>query len=99
MRFCSFKRISDNRESWGAMSGDDSVADFSSIALDLKTFFEKDGLQKIPQLQKETKNHPQLKVNDIVLRACVPNPATIRDGYAFRQHVEAARKHRNLPMI
>jgi len=99
MRFCSFKRKSDNKESWGAMSGPDTVSDFASLAPDLRSFLEKDGLAKIPQLEKETKNHPQLNVNDIVLRASLPNPATIRDGYAFRNHAEAARKNRNLPML
>ncbi|MEZ4814578.1 MAG: fumarylacetoacetate hydrolase family protein [Bdellovibrionota bacterium] len=99
MRFCSFLRKSDNRESWGAMSGSDSVADFSAIAPDLKSFLEKDGLSKVGQLFKEIKNHPQFKMDEIVLRACIPNPGSIRDGYAFRQHVEASRKHRGLPMI
>ena len=81
------------------MCGEDSIADFGVISPDLKTFLDKDGLQKLPQLGRELKNHPQLKISDIVLRACMPNPPTIRDGYAFRQHVEAARKHRNLPML
>lgn len=29
----------------------------------------------------------------------VPRPLSMRDGYAFRQHVESARKGRGLPMI
>jgi fumarylacetoacetate (FAA) hydrolase len=33
------------------------------------------------------------------LIAPVPHPASCRDGYAFRQHVEAARRNRGLPMI
>lgn len=99
MRFCSFLRKDDNREAWGAMSSLDTVADFSTIAPDLKTFLEKDGLARMGQLSAEMKNHPQLKMADIVFRACLPNPGSIRDGYAFRQHVEASRRHRNLPMI
>ncbi len=31
--------------------------------------------------------------------APVPHPASCRDGYAFRQHVEAARRNRKVPMI
>ena len=31
--------------------------------------------------------------------APVPFPTSCRDGYAFRQHVAAARRNRNLPMI
>jgi fumarylacetoacetate (FAA) hydrolase len=99
MRFCSFLRKGDHRESWGAMSGLDSVADFGTIAPDLRSFLERDGLSKVAQLSTELKNHPQHNFKDIVLRACIPNPPTIRDGYAFRNHAEAARKNRNLPMI
>ena len=33
------------------------------------------------------------------LLAPVPNPTSCRDGYAFRQHVAAARRNRNVPMI
>jgi len=29
----------------------------------------------------------------------VPRPVSMRDGYAFRQHVEAARRNRGVPMI
>lgn len=31
--------------------------------------------------------------------APVPHPTSCRDGYAFRQHVAAARRNRNVPMI
>jgi len=33
------------------------------------------------------------------LIAPVPHPTSCRDGYAFRQHVEAARRNRKAPMI
>lgn len=33
------------------------------------------------------------------LLAPVPHPTSCRDGYAFRQHVEAARRNRGVPMI
>jgi fumarylacetoacetate (FAA) hydrolase len=29
----------------------------------------------------------------------IPHPVSMRDGYAFRQHVEAARRNRGVPMI
>jgi fumarylacetoacetate (FAA) hydrolase len=35
----------------------------------------------------------------VQLLAPVPYPTSCRDGYAFRQHVEAARRNRNAPMI
>ena len=34
-----------------------------------------------------------------VLVSPVPHPTSMRDGYAFRQHVEAARRNRGLDMI
>ena len=33
------------------------------------------------------------------LVAPLPRPVSMRDGYAFRQHVESARRNRGLPMI
>src|SRR5476651_1393441 len=49
----------------------------------------------------------KLKANEINVRpenqyellAPVPNPTSCRDGYAFRQHVAAARRNRGVPMI
>ena len=38
-------------------------------------------------------------VSDYQLLAPLPRPASCRDGYAFRQHVEAARRNRGLPML
>ncbi|MFO0576354.1 MAG: fumarylacetoacetate hydrolase family protein [Polyangia bacterium] len=40
--------------------------------------------------------HPRKGVQ---LLAPIPRPLSMRDGYAFRQHVEAARRNRGLPMI
>lgn len=37
--------------------------------------------------------------NEKEVMAPVPFPASCRDGYAFRQHVAAARRNRNVPMI
>jgi fumarylacetoacetate (FAA) hydrolase len=37
--------------------------------------------------------------NENDLLAPVPHPTSCRDGYAFRQHVEAARRNRGVPMI
>jgi fumarylacetoacetate (FAA) hydrolase len=38
-------------------------------------------------------------LSEVSLRAPLPNPPSLRDGYAFRQHVEAARRNRGLTMI
>jgi fumarylacetoacetate (FAA) hydrolase len=38
-------------------------------------------------------------LEDAILLSPVPSPTSCRDGYAFRQHVEAARRNRGVPMI
>ena len=38
-------------------------------------------------------------LNDVQLLAPIPFPTSCRDGYAFRQHVEAARRNRGVQMI
>jgi len=35
----------------------------------------------------------------VELLAPIPRPVSLRDGYAFRRHVEAARRNRGVPMI
>ena len=40
-----------------------------------------------------------IPLKDVQLLAPVPIPTSCRDGYAFRQHVEAARRNRRVPMI
>ena len=40
-----------------------------------------------------------LAYSDSILQAPITNPTSCRDGYAFRQHVAAARRNRNVPMI
>ncbi len=40
-----------------------------------------------------------LPESEVRLLAPLPHPASMRDGYAFRQHVETARRNRGLPMI
>jgi fumarylacetoacetate (FAA) hydrolase len=40
-----------------------------------------------------------IPVSEVELLAPVPFPTSCRDGYAFRQHVAAARRNRNVPMI
>ncbi|MBS1919921.1 MAG: fumarylacetoacetate hydrolase family protein [Bacteroidetes bacterium] len=40
-----------------------------------------------------------IPVKDVQLLSPVPFPVSCRDGYAFRQHVEAARRNRKVSMI
>ena len=47
---------------------------------------------------KNTHKHLSFVANAELLSP-VPEPVSLRDGYAFRQHVASARKNRNVPMI
>lgn len=40
-----------------------------------------------------------VSLNEVTLLAPVNEPTSCRDGYAFRQHVAAARRNRGVPMI
>ncbi len=46
--------------------------------------------------KKDAPSHP---ISEVQLLAPVPAPTSCRDGYAFRQHVAAARRNRKVPMI
>jgi fumarylacetoacetate (FAA) hydrolase len=54
-------------------------------------------------LDEQLKSNPNLlepiQLSEVKLEAPVPNPTSCRDGYAFRQHVAAARRNRGVPMI
>ena len=39
------------------------------------------------------------QLNNVALLAPIPKPNSLRDAYAFRQHVETSRKNRGLEMI
>lgn len=52
--------------------------------------------------ENEILNNKNLKgfnFSEIEICAPVPHPVSCRDGYAFRQHVEAARRNRGVAMI
>jgi len=57
-------------------------------------------LQTEKQLSKiADKSLSIASVKDFTLLAPVPRPTSCRDGYAFRQHVESARRNRGVEMI
>ena len=43
--------------------------------------------------------NPTMSTEDVELISPVPNPPSVRDAYAFRQHVATARRNRGLEMI
>jgi len=51
-------------------------------------------------IEKQDYNQKSLiKLKDVELLSPITKPNSLRDGYAFKQHVEAGRKARGLPMI
>lgn len=73
----------------------DNMADFlfdGEEAMTLAKSLEK----KIKAGQLKAKG---LDVSNLELLAPVPHPTSCRDAYAFRQHVEAARRNRGVEMI
>lgn len=53
--------------------------------------------EKLTQGQAEATE--QYAAEDVRILCPIRQAASYRDGYAFRQHVEAARRNRNVPMI
>lgn len=63
---------------------------------------EEKGMDLMRNLEAKIKNgqfEPSAILDQTELLAPIPNPTSCRDGYAFRQHVEAARRNRKVPMI
>lgn len=55
--------------------------------------------KKIFKEIQKGKIRTNIKAESVKLLSPVPNPSSMRDGYAFRQHVETARRNRGVPMI
>ena len=71
----------------------------SNIADNMLNFLQ-GGSSQMRLAKKAIKNgNPNLSIKDVQLIAPVPNPTSVRDAYAFRQHVATARKNRGLEMI
>jgi fumarylacetoacetate (FAA) hydrolase len=49
--------------------------------------------------QGEVKHVKPIPYEKLHILSPIPNPTSMRDGYAFRQHVEAARRNRGVEMI
>ena len=62
--------------------------------------FIKGGEQQLILAKNAVKNNtPTIQKEDVNIISPVPNPPSVRDAYAFRQHVETARRNRGLDMI
>ncbi len=107
MKLVSF--LKNGRQCAGLISGDKvydlSLSD-SGLPDSMKAILD-DWDENFPRLLKFSDEISQtvhfksrgLDLKEIQLLAPVPDPPSLRDGYAFRQHVETARRNRGLEMI
>ncbi|TAE84010.1 MAG: fumarylacetoacetate hydrolase family protein [Bacteroidetes bacterium] len=77
----------------------------ASLPDNMRTFLfgGKQSMDKAMALDAALKNGnlsaPSVSIDGLTLLAPVNEPTSCRDGYAFRQHVAAARRNRGVPMI
>lgn len=98
MKFVSFENSS-KQKSWGLVAQNGKVSDLSDIAPSLLDYLQDQKRSRHDNVISERNKAGSLAISDIKFLACVPRPPSMRDGYAFRQHVEAARRNRGVPMI
>ena len=100
MRLSTYKLANNNKELIGLVKKDSLInlneffGDISLVDLIKKDNWKSETLKKIDE-EKLVSHH----INDVNLLAPIPNPNSLRDAYAFRQHVETSRKNRGLEMI
>lgn len=106
MKFVSV--LNQNNEERLCLLYNDKYADLSNEAkklnIDLPSKMadflnlEEDGMNLAQKVQENlSTGFDEVKINKLL--APVPKPTSCRDGYAFRQHVEAARRNRGVEMI
>ena len=93
MKLVAFKYNKDSIVSCGFIK-EDTIIDIgnhhSPINMDIQSG-ELIGLENI--------NFKKISIDEVSLLSPILNPTSLRDAYAFRQHVEAGRKSRGLDMI
>lgn len=83
-----------------SLSGIDNTLP-ADMALFLKNWDRNSDHARKIELEIQTGKYAELGIDydEKLLLAPVPHPTSCRDGYAFRQHVAAARRNRGVPMI
>jgi fumarylacetoacetate (FAA) hydrolase len=94
MKLITFKTFGQNTSAGILRAG--RVVPLSYPTL-LELLQDPEGMTQARQMQAS--NELGLGLNEITLLAPVPNPPTLRDFYAFEQHVKTARAKRGLDMI
>lgn len=98
MKFVSFENSS-KQISWGLWAQNEKISDLSDIAPSLLDYLRDTKKERFDSVLHSRSQTGSLNPSDVKLLACIPRPPSMRDGYAFRQHVEAARRNRGVPMI
>ena len=99
MKIISYKEKKENN--FGIMLSESSFLEISKY---LKIKDLKDFIKKFSIYKNEIKNLKINLINEKKLSDCniispIPKPTSLRDAYAFKQHVETSRKNRGLSMI
>jgi fumarylacetoacetate (FAA) hydrolase len=94
VKLATFKTVNDTPHA-GVVCGD-SVLQLNYQTL-LELLQDPQGIEKARQVLESSQ--PGLALSAVTLLPPVPNPPTLRDFYAFEQHVSAARAKRGVGMI
>jgi fumarylacetoacetate (FAA) hydrolase len=106
MKLVTFRPRPGGPQRLGAVRDDGQVLDLSAAdprfeGLSMVALIERaDAL--LPAAQAALASPPAGSLRaaaEVELLAPIPRPVSMRDGYAFRQHVETARRNRGVPMI
>lgn len=103
MKLITFRHLGQSKI--GAVVSDNQGIDFSKldepISLTMLELIENHP-HYLPRLKKALASPPPstlFDLSDVEILSPLPNPISMRDAYAFRQHVATARKNRGLEMI
>lgn len=84
----------------GAIVGDGVVDLQEAVSVESVLAIVERSDEWLPKIREAlTKELPKRPLASVKLLAPIPRPPSMRDGYAFRQHVETARRNRGLEMI
>jgi fumarylacetoacetate (FAA) hydrolase len=88
------------RQRIGSVAADGRIVDFHAadprLAVDMLTLIRRQD-ELLPLARAAA--GPLLDPATVELLAPLPDPVAMRDGYAFRQHVETARRNRGMDMV
>lgn len=103
MKLVTFRH--QDRERIGCVLADGRILDFAAadpaLAVDMLALIRRQDelMPKARAAEAAAPAHAMLDPATVTLLAPLPRPVSMRDGYAFRQHVATARRNRGLEMI